>query len=211
MHSAIYLVAMIIAGLIGFLLGISLHQVTPETTWLYDYQALVAGFMAIAAAGVTITAMTWIDFRQQKRHEDLMRLNLRRDRLRFRRAAVPVIERVSDIRLPGIDNGTAPSEQPQIADALVRAWQAFRASKNEILEIRELLDERAMAIIHTIELLLSQTDGLKQTAEFIAYSSASNNDDHITLNDLNICLNRIRNHAIELCNLLQEDMMRYGD
>lgn len=85
MNSMFTGMASVIAAAIGFLLGVSLQRVTPGSTWIYDYQALSAGFLAIAAALITVAAMRWTEARQEARHRALMRLNLRSEELRVRR------------------------------------------------------------------------------------------------------------------------------
>lgn len=66
--------------------------------WIYDYQPLIAGAFAIFAAYLTINTMRETDDRQELRHQELMRLNLRRDQLIARRAAHPQSLEIQDCR-----------------------------------------------------------------------------------------------------------------
>ena len=74
---------------IGALAASSVIDNEPGRGWLYDFQTLVTGFLAIAAAGIAVAATRWQDQRQQARHDEVQALNLRMDRLRARRAAFP--------------------------------------------------------------------------------------------------------------------------
>ncbi|GAA5626998.1 hypothetical protein Brsp05_02281 [Brucella sp. NBRC 12953] len=67
------------------------HLNDPWAKWVYDYQPLIAGAFAIFAAYLTVNTMRETDDRQESRHQELMRLNLRRDQLIARRAAHPQV------------------------------------------------------------------------------------------------------------------------
>ncbi|MGN7770770.1 hypothetical protein [Phyllobacterium sp. 22552] len=58
--------------------------------WFYRWQTLIAGILAVLAAGFTIRQMQISDRKQQSRHEDLLNLNLRTDKLLLERAAIPL-------------------------------------------------------------------------------------------------------------------------
>lgn len=86
--------------MIGLICIIAFFVVVPPTVWhdrntdkwvqwVYDYQPLIAAAFAIFAAYLTINTMRDTDDRQEKRHQELMTLNLRRDQLVVRRAAHP--------------------------------------------------------------------------------------------------------------------------
>lgn len=63
--------------------------------WVYDYQTLIGGLFAIAAAYVTVVHMRASDYDNDRRHEDLMALSFRSDYLRLDRAftRVPLLKR----------------------------------------------------------------------------------------------------------------------
>ncbi len=95
--------------LIGLFALIALIAIVPPTMWqdhsedrwakwIYDYQPLIAGAFAIFAAYLTISTMRETDDRQELRHQELMRLNLKRDQLIARRAAHPQILELQDSR-----------------------------------------------------------------------------------------------------------------
>jgi hypothetical protein len=62
---------------------------TSNDLWLYRWQTLIAGALAVLAAIITVRQMKTTDKLQEKRHQDLISLNLRSDRLRIQRAAMP--------------------------------------------------------------------------------------------------------------------------
>ncbi|MBN9078226.1 MAG: hypothetical protein BGN87_06410 [Rhizobiales bacterium 65-79] len=99
------LVNLAIATLMGVCLGIAGAGTSGTVDFLYKWQTLFAGILAVVAAGLTIFQMERTDWRQQVRHKDLVKLNLRADELRVRRAyavlskyqaAVPVFRNALD-------------------------------------------------------------------------------------------------------------------
>ncbi len=98
MSNLAYVGAVTIAAVIGVLLGVSLIEVAPtEEPWLYNYQALVAGGLAVIAAGGTILTMVHVDRKQQVRHENLMSINLRPVRLEVQRLLAATVTEARDI------------------------------------------------------------------------------------------------------------------
>ncbi|MER9069275.1 hypothetical protein NKH84_22345 [Mesorhizobium sp. M0902] len=75
------------AVLAGIFIGVALTDTTTSEFWLYRYQTLVAGILAIIAAGWTVFEMRRTDGRQDQRHIELVKLNVRADRLKASRAA----------------------------------------------------------------------------------------------------------------------------
>lgn len=65
--------------------------------WLfvYKFQTLITGIFAIIAALITVRTMRITDERQELRHRELISLNLRRDRMRVRRAADPQLDLIA--------------------------------------------------------------------------------------------------------------------
>lgn len=74
---------------IGFLVGMMVADVSSVEHFASEWQTLIAGILAVIAAAWTVREMRRNDGAQQVRHEQLMQLNLRADRLRARRAAFP--------------------------------------------------------------------------------------------------------------------------
>jgi Na+/melibiose symporter-like transporter len=69
------------ALLAGFLFGIVATDASSSEFWLYRYQKIIAGILAIAAAAWTVFEMRRQDERQQLRHEERITLGVRADRL----------------------------------------------------------------------------------------------------------------------------------
>lgn len=58
-------------------------------TWVYRYQTLIAGVLALGAAWWTVQTMQTTDLKAHHRHEQIMDLSIRADRLRIERALNP--------------------------------------------------------------------------------------------------------------------------
>ncbi|GAA2867240.1 hypothetical protein GGQ99_001318 [Aminobacter niigataensis] len=86
--------AVLVSGALGIILGVAWMDLDHQAKWLYDYQTLITGIAAVGAAFITVSAMSRSEERQQQRHDELMKLNLRADRLRARRAAYPHSEQL---------------------------------------------------------------------------------------------------------------------
>lgn len=72
---------------LGMALGAAIDSELSMENWLYRWSTLLAGILAVSAAFITVRAMMHTDVRQQFRHEQLMKLNLRSERLIAVRAA----------------------------------------------------------------------------------------------------------------------------
>lgn len=81
---------------IGFCIGGMFSDISATERYLSDWQTLIAGFLAVVAAAWTVGEMRRNDTMQQQRHEELILLNLRADRLRAERAAVPYADRLEN-------------------------------------------------------------------------------------------------------------------
>jgi hypothetical protein len=57
--------------------------------FIYNYQTLIGGVLAVVAAVITVLVMIIVDRRQASRHNELVALNLRQDKLRLERLLVP--------------------------------------------------------------------------------------------------------------------------
>jgi len=72
---------------VGIFVGLALGDATALEAMLWRWQTLVAGILAIAAALFTMNEMRRIEEKQQRRHDELMSLNLAGDRLRVARVS----------------------------------------------------------------------------------------------------------------------------
>jgi hypothetical protein len=75
------------AVLAGIFIGVALADSTTSEFWLYRYQTILAGILAIVAAGWTVVEMRRSDDRQERRHGELVKLGVRADGLKAARAA----------------------------------------------------------------------------------------------------------------------------
>jgi hypothetical protein len=66
---------------LGFFLSASLHQDGTQRSWFYDYQAFVAGLLAIVAALLTVRQMRRTDRRTDLRHREQLVVSTLPDRL----------------------------------------------------------------------------------------------------------------------------------
>ena len=114
--------------------------------WLYRWQTLIAGLLAVVAATGTIYMMARTDSEQQRRHDDLLGLNLRSDRLRIRRATTPT---VGELRWALNETTTLLNDLESMAnpnfDFLDKLAEAFKAidravDRNEIEQAKDLFD-----------------------------------------------------------------------
>ncbi|MER9590934.1 hypothetical protein NKI94_19275 [Mesorhizobium australicum] len=77
----------VVAATLGFVAGLAWTDFRSDGNPLEAYQTLIVGLAAVAAAYATINAMNRTDDKAQKRHEDLVRLTLRADKIAADRAA----------------------------------------------------------------------------------------------------------------------------
>lgn len=131
---------------IGFCIGGMFSDVSAADQYLSEWQTLIAGCLAVIAAAWTVGEMRRNDTMQQKRHEELMQLNLRTDRLRARRAAFPysiqlasVGERLDSHKADGFDELDANEKQNAIA-----IMQQCRSKIEEVLDEPSIVDAQGM-------------------------------------------------------------------
>ena len=77
--------------LIGICAGLALGGMTELEFRLYDWQTLIAGILAVGAAAITLFEMRRTEAAQGKRHNDLLRLSLRQDRMTIERCSARAV------------------------------------------------------------------------------------------------------------------------
>lgn len=87
--------SIVLAFLIGAISGLAWDDVS-HVAWLHQYQALVAGVLAVGGAVLTVMVMMVVDLRQHRRHQQLMGLGLRPDDLIIQRAAAAVVHELEE-------------------------------------------------------------------------------------------------------------------
>lgn len=123
----------------------------PWTKWVYNYQALISAVFAIGAALITVNTMRDTDDKQEKRHQELMSLNLRREKIIARRAAHPQLEEIEDCIRDIIDiNGIIVSSDldmrakilhQKYTDEIIKIINSCKdiIGREQIIEAKELL------------------------------------------------------------------------
>ncbi|MCC5780776.1 hypothetical protein H7H48_17065 [Nitratireductor sp. B36] len=76
--------------IVGIIIGLALADTSSGTTFLKDWQPLVTGILAVAAAIFTIVQMRRSDRLQGRRHEQVIALSLRSDALKIQQASDPL-------------------------------------------------------------------------------------------------------------------------
>jgi hypothetical protein len=110
--------------------------------FVFNYQTLIGGMLAILAALITVVAMIVVDQRQASRHNELVELNIREDKLRLERLLVPQFEllcsqlkslveiRTKDVPPPVVadDNifGELEAYMKRVYDAAIQMRDCFR-------------------------------------------------------------------------------------
>ncbi|TIQ31033.1 MAG: hypothetical protein E5X48_28060 [Mesorhizobium sp.] len=74
-------------AVVGFISGLAWSDLGHKTNWLFQYQTLVTGALAVIAAFFTVNAMNATEERQQARHDELMGFSRRSDRMIAERAS----------------------------------------------------------------------------------------------------------------------------
>ncbi|EHS51519.1 hypothetical protein PDO_1910 [Rhizobium sp. PDO1-076] len=118
----------------------------PWRNFFLDFQTLVGGALAVFAAWLTVDKMESTDLRAQKRHEELVQLSLRADRLSIERLLFPqlselrvIYKRLKQIELPELDNDfTVENDFPSINYYRASYFAAFEANPL-VTELEKLL------------------------------------------------------------------------
>ncbi|MGX9143676.1 hypothetical protein [Mesorhizobium sp. 128a] len=141
MDNAIRLAISLTLLFIGFQMGAIWGAQPGVNGWLYMWQTLFAGLMAIGAALLTVFAMFRTDAKQQERHNEIYALTLRRDILAVERAAhmddfyrrlADDIAATTEKVKAKLENGTVrPSEDD--VDALINLGKRFNIAVNMTL------------------------------------------------------------------------------
>ncbi|PND26781.1 hypothetical protein [Sinorhizobium sp. M4_45] len=124
--------------------------------WVYDYQTLIGGLFAIAAAYVTVVHMRASDYDNDRRHEDLMALSLRSERLQLDRAFSRIAYRRSQVdrlQLPKADLQASDSFE-QRCQKILEIIPECIAARDRAQETREFLEREE---VRTCEALFDGT------------------------------------------------------
>lgn len=146
---------------------------------LYDFQTLFTGILALGAAALTIVQSRLVDERQQKRHNDLLELQMRPDKLRVERANVVFDEVKKSLMVatgwsvPPVrnDGEKFSKDEYQTLNLIMNVVGHVRAVvvRDEVVQIRDLFDgalhsnydqlKRDLERYFDLLLVLSRADG----------------------------------------------------
>lgn len=122
--------------------------------WIYDFQSLITGVLAIGAAFFTVDQMRRSDMQQEKRHREILEMNLRRDWMQIRRAFHPQVAELNAATnelgelLPILNSSP---DEPGYKDVFKQS-QKYRNTahliknileREQILDVKDFFDERA--------------------------------------------------------------------
>jgi len=135
-RSDVWFIAVVTAA-IGFIAGMAWSGSGHQVDWVWDYQTLITGILAVAAAYVTVNAMSRAEDRQQSRHDELLKLSLRADRLKVQRAEFPFANIIDDFAIKisnVITEIDSASDFFSAHDAFKNAKEHAKGCKNIFLE-----------------------------------------------------------------------------
>jgi len=141
--------------------------------WIKDYQTLIGGFIAIAAAVLTVLQMQASDIRSDQRHRDLIRLSMRGDLMKLRRAiAVLRKELFDDVKeldqfIAGYkaQKSTAGWETAFVeSQEIIHYFEIIKRLRSVIVgqaleNIRPMMDDACEIDLHAITVSLKELDG----------------------------------------------------
>lgn len=156
----------VVCAVLGIIVGVAWVDFWNEANPIKEYQTLITGLAAVAAAFATINAMQRTEERQAERHVELIRLNLRAERLRALRAAnhYPSVFRaiadewektINDIKNIITTDEVWTSEDTDALGELQQALNAMREDaivnlrRRAIAEVIDLFDDKA-ALRHEV-------------------------------------------------------------
>lgn len=153
---------------LGMAIGAAIDSELSMEDWLYRWSTLIAGILAVGAAFITVRAMLHTDIRQQKRHDELMKLNLRAERLIANRASKPWPSQLRKIanrfqRALGM-MGNLPDTTQNRNEILVIVQQAV-ADTITILESPPIVDAKSLldaVPFHKMLLVRSEGERLQE-------------------------------------------------
>lgn len=154
-------------------------------TYIYDYQGLLTGILAVGAAYVTVRQMKETDELQEKRHGDMLRLSIHPNRLLVHRAARPntkllraaikrTIELINEEQL-------ASEPTPEYVDDVVAVFMTIVeiAKSDEIEKARALFEP---ALNQRTAFLQSHASDLNSSRKLLEKSYTTTHQTDGTLN-----------------------------
>jgi hypothetical protein len=185
--------------LIGLAFTVVVAATVPAAFWsgtsdrlgqfVYDYQTLITGLLAVAAAALAVWQARRTDERSESRHRQILNLSLRADRLRVERATKPLANELAET-FKKLDNlwskfpkeNSAKERRRFIRVYASDLWSMHQTiagmlSSRAIEDCSALFDGPLYDNISKLQAILGDTVGsLAEVAEFENQSSHSDAD-----------------------------------
>lgn len=113
-------------------------EASSASKFIYDYQTLITGIAAVFAAGYTVRQMRITDEMSEKRHRELVSLQLRADRLRVERLLFPALGDLEDA-LKKVSNFNLSVVQKILDDEPDNARLLIESLERECFEVLSIL------------------------------------------------------------------------
>lgn len=161
-----FLATLTVGIVLGGVLGLWFTEFRPDQTLIYDYQALIAGTLALAAGLMTVFQMARVDIRQAERQRELMSIQLRKDALildryrfnlsiglkqsaqfvaKMRRSSSDIQSALGALKLRNLSTEfsemTLPNERPGFTEASNLLSAEFHNILDELTQIQNIADQ----------------------------------------------------------------------
>lgn len=172
----------VVCAVLGIIVGMAWVDFWNELNPLKEYQTLIAGLAAVAAAFATINTMHRTDEAQAERHRQLVDLTLRPDRLKANRAAyafpaaIKTLAREADFI---VTLATKSSDiTPELVNRLIEATQSVEKrvrrvlSMNNLSGAQDIFDEKTSVVYNSL-LGMMESDGLTVNLSLIDFRNST--------------------------------------
>lgn len=202
----------------GTFIGIALTDATTAEFWLYRYQTIIAGILAIVAAAWTVYEMRRTDDRQGQRHTELVKLNLRSDSMKAARAADTFPDTLRGIALD-LDATTLTikswrsreslSDISNFAPTLVHLARDIGTTlkMKPITDVRDILDADASSTLESLVVRISEFQPSAMIDEIRVLGRTEERDQAI--DELNSSIARLVRHVRKFAGDLERQKKVY--
>ncbi|TGQ69530.1 hypothetical protein EN829_014965 [Mesorhizobium sp. M00.F.Ca.ET.186.01.1.1] len=173
----------IVCAVLGLIVGMAWVDFWNELNPVKEYQTLIAGLAAVAAAFATINTMHRTDEGQAERHrQKLVDITLRADRLKASRAAFgfPKVIRTMSGEVDFLIMLTTKISDitPDLVDRLRETTQSIEKRVRRLLKMenlrsaQDIFDETTSGAYHSV-LMMMEGDGLSTNLGLINYGNSA--------------------------------------
>jgi hypothetical protein len=150
----------------------------PWVSFIFNYQTLIAGVLAVGAAYATVRQMQRSDIRSDERHEELVRFGLRADKIKVERFLTPQFSHLERCfaEVARLNDALAATSEEHVAETVAENMDAISSISGSFHEIlnRPIWIETADLFHGSLAFCLDNTrltgNGFTQTAG-AAYSA----------------------------------------